>query len=101
MFVFLQVGNMFVSEEGGRGPQLRGNNPALLALYEAVHLNRNFVAVLAHAQTDAAPPVGVAGGNTPGDSSSSSSSPAHLVAQPSTLLGTFFQYWSVFSFRNT
>lgn len=73
---------MFVSEEGGRGPLLRSNNPALLALYEAVHLNRNFVAVLAHAQTDAT-----------GSNPNLSSSPAHTVVQPSTLLGTFFQYW--------
>ena len=56
------VGSMFVSEEGGGGGSRpsdhRGRgarNSMLLALYEGAHLNRHFLATLAHHLAD---PVG-------------------------------------------
>eukprot|EP00057_Strongylocentrotus_purpuratus_P031226 XP_783968.3 PREDICTED: UPF0668 protein C10orf76 isoform X2 [Strongylocentrotus purpuratus] len=48
------VGNMFVSEESDthRAYVRDPNNATLLALYEAVHLNRNFITVLSHNHSD-------------------------------------------------
>ncbi|XP_014256484.1 UPF0668 protein C10orf76 homolog [Cimex lectularius] len=75
------VGNMFLSEDTGtRNQQIRANNGVLVALYEAVHLNRNFVSTLAHTSTEIAPPAD-----------------AEIItpAEPTNLLGTFFQYCSI------
>merc|ERR1719209_934365 len=47
------VGNMFVSEDSHiRNEKMRSHNPALLALYEIIHLNRTFITTLAHYQTE-------------------------------------------------
>ena len=34
-----------------RNEKLKSHNPALMALYEIIHLNRNFITTLAHYQT--------------------------------------------------
>ena len=50
------VGNMLVSEDSHvRNERMRSHNPALLGLYEVVHLNRNFISTLAHYQSDTEP----------------------------------------------
>lgn len=90
------VGNMFISEEGGvRTQQIRANNGLLLALYEAIHLNRNFITTLAQTQTDASSPPSPS--NTLNYSQPtpdlSVSTIMDVTAQPSNLLVTFFQYW--------
>jgi len=49
------VGNMLTSEtEAGlrNSEKMRSHNPALLALYEIIHLNRNFITCLANYQTE-------------------------------------------------
>ncbi|KAJ8921661.1 hypothetical protein NQ315_010570 [Exocentrus adspersus] len=93
------VGNMFISEEGGfRMQQVRANNALLLAFYEAIHLNRNFITTLAQTQTDASSPP------SPNNTLSSMqdipdlsavSATFDITTQPSNLLVTFFQYCSI------
>lgn len=90
------VGNMFVSEEGGvRTQQIKANNALLLALYEAIHLNRNFITTLVQTQTHTSSPP------SPSNTLSStvtandlSNIPAvDITSQPLNLLVVFFQYW--------
>lgn len=91
------VGNMFISEEGGfRMQQVRANNALLLAFYEAIHLNRNFITTLAQTQTDASSPPSP--NNTLNNMQgipdlSAVSATFDVTTQPSNLLVTFFQYW--------
>ncbi|VEN62274.1 unnamed protein product [Callosobruchus maculatus] len=94
------VGNMFVSEEGGfRTQQVRANNALLLALYEAIHLNRNFITTLAQTQTDAtsSPPSPNNTLNYVQGIPDLSAAPATIdvTSQPSNLLVIFFQYCSI------
>ncbi|XP_050295406.1 armadillo-like helical domain-containing protein 3 isoform X2 [Anthonomus grandis grandis] len=92
------VGSMFISEEGGyRNQQIRANNSLLLAFYEAVHLNRNFITTLAQTQTDASSPPSP--NNTLHNNiqglTDLSNVPFDINSQPSNLLVTFFQYCSI------
>ncbi|CAH0391758.1 unnamed protein product [Bemisia tabaci] len=77
------VGLMFGTEgDYSRMQQVNCNTGALIALYEVVHLNRNFMTTLAHIQTD------VKVGSFPQDDSNAG-------LEQSTLLVTFFQYCSI------
>uniref|UniRef100_UPI00358F9CC2 armadillo-like helical domain-containing protein 3 isoform X2 n=1 Tax=Myxine glutinosa TaxID=7769 RepID=UPI00358F9CC2 len=102
------VGNMFIGEaEEKLSP--RTNESLLLALYEAVHLNRNFIAVLAHSHPEmepATPPQSPSSPNTPTNSQPDGNLPASdaLVStelpldpntQTSNLLITFLKYCSI------
>merc|ERR1719193_1174607 len=47
------VGTMFIQEDSlMRSEKLRAHNVALIALYEIIHLNRNFITTLAHYKTE-------------------------------------------------
>lgn len=91
------VGNMFISEEGAyRTQQIRANNALLLAFYEAIHLNRNFITTLAQTQTDASLPPSPNNTLNVGQSVPDLAVMANnfdVLSQPSNLLVTFFQYW--------
>jgi len=77
------VGTMFVQEDSLlRNEKLRSHNPALMALYEIIHLNRNFITTLAHYQTEET--------NT-GDSEDNSVADLKSV----NLLVTFLEYISI------
>ncbi|CAG0914518.1 unnamed protein product [Notodromas monacha] len=49
------VGSFFAGEETEKTACIRANIGMLLALYEAVHLNRNFIAVITQLQADLVP----------------------------------------------
>lgn len=95
------VGNMFVSDEDcGRVQQIKANN-TLLAFYEAVHLNRNFITTLSHTHETSSPP---SPSNTlnanqpiPDLASSPAATPTLDVTSqyPTNLLVAMFQYWFV------
>lgn len=91
------VGNMFVSEEEcDRLQQIRANNALLLALYEAVHLNRNFITTLSHTQSESSSPpspCNTLNANQPTPDLSMAPIIDVTAQYPTNLLVAVFQYW--------
>lgn len=92
------VGNMFVSDEDcDRVQQIRANNALLLALYEAVHLNRNFITTLSHTQSESSSPPSPSNtlnANQPPPDLATAATTLDLTTQyPTNLLVAVFQYW--------
>lgn len=90
------VGNMFVSDEGCDREQIRANNALLLALYEAVHLNRNFITTLAHTQAESSAPPSPSNtlnSNQPVPDLSIPPPNIDVNQYPTNLLVAVFQYW--------
>ncbi|XP_037027698.1 armadillo-like helical domain-containing protein 3 [Bradysia coprophila] len=92
------VGNMFVSDEGCDREQIRANNALLLALYEAVHLNRNFITTLAHTQAESSAPPSPSNtlnSNQPVPDLSIPPPNIDVNQYPTNLLVAVFQYCSI------
>ncbi|XP_011496026.1 PREDICTED: UPF0668 protein C10orf76 homolog [Ceratosolen solmsi marchali] len=88
------VGNRLINDEEIKSQQIRENNALLLALYEATHLNRNFVTTLAYTQSE----------TTSSSVLNNTLTTKKLImgfqinditTQPFNLLAIFFQYCSI------
>lgn len=92
------VGNMFVADEK-QIAAVRSNDSILLALYEAIHLNRNFITALTHTHTPSTPatppssPVLTPG--SPFQGPQNDPTLVEPICQPTNLLVTFLEYSSV------
>lgn len=89
------VGNMFISDDDtDRTLQIRANNALLLALYENIHLNRNFVTTLAHTQNESSPPSPSNTLQNTGQSPDLASAPI-IEVTPTNLFVSLFEYCSI------
>lgn len=90
------VGNMFISDDDtDRTLLIRANNALLLALYENIHLNRNFVTTLAHTQNESSPPSPSNTLQNTGQSPDLASAPMIEVVTPTNLFVSLFEYCSI------
>ncbi|GBN41383.1 UPF0668 protein C10orf76 [Araneus ventricosus] len=90
------IESMFVSEERESDKlNIRANNAVLLALYEVVHLNRNFLITLTHCQVDASGSSVSPSPSEPVDMINSSPSKVENELPPSNLLVTFLEFSSI------
>ena len=93
------VGNMFVADEK-QIAAVRANDSILLALYEAIHLNRNFITALTHTLTPSTPATPPSSVLTPGNPLINQAPPndstlLEPTCQPTNLLVTFLEYSSI------
>lgn len=89
------VGNMFISDDDtDRTLQIRANNALLLALYENIHLNRNFVTTLAHTQNESSPPSPSNTLQSTGQSPDLATAPI-IEVTPTNLFVALFEYCSI------
>lgn len=91
------VGNMFnVSDEDcDKTAQIRANNALLLALYEAIHLNRNFITTLSQTQAESSSPPSPSNTLNAGLQVADLATPILEVTQYPNLFVAVFQYCSI------
>ncbi|GAB6024992.1 hypothetical protein CHUAL_010085 [Chamberlinius hualienensis] len=95
------VGNLFVADDSdSKITAIRANDALLMALYEAIHLNRNFITTLTQCQSDRSSPPSPTNSNLALAETNSSQVPtpelnSDLNAAPSNLLLTFLEYCSI------
>lgn len=93
---------MFVAEEK-EVAAVKANDSVLLALYEAIHLNRNFISALTHSHTPSIPatppsspsPTADGTGDGAGNPIETARLPVEPPTQPTNLLVTFLEYSSI------
>lgn len=97
------VGNMFVPDEKHISA-VRANDLVLLALYEAIHLNRNFITALTHTHTPSTPTTPPSSPTVPVSNPLNDPAPElHKIdkalleqsSHPTNLLVTFLEYSSI------